>query len=46
MGLSGDFRSESIGIPLQDLRDGLLPNLFVFNVIAATIAIAVLAILS
>jgi hypothetical protein len=41
----GDLRPECIGIALKDLRDGLLSETFILDVIAAAIAIAVLAVL-
>jgi hypothetical protein len=41
-----NFRSESIGVSFKYLSNGLFPDVLVFDVVAATIAIAVFAILS
>lgn len=41
-----DFRPESIGVALEHLSYGLLANLFIFDVVAATITVAVSAVFS
>jgi hypothetical protein len=46
LGQACDFRSKSIWVPLEYGGNRLLSDRFVLNIIAATIAIAILAILT
>lgn len=43
---SGNFRSESIGIAFKHLSYGLFADLFILNVVTATITIAISAVFS